>query len=198
MSTAALAARPPPAQRELQSSRQPEPQSALGADHVLCIPDPVRDLLPDPALLHGRHRAQERRRGGADGDQSVDHRRRHHARSIQNPADADRLSGVLQEHHHRDGVHGGDHHGGQRVRRLLARPHEILGLGHPGDRDIPHLSRARHAAVHPAVPDRQSARAAQFLLGHGAGLSDADRAVLHLDHDRLFPVDTRRSSTRRR
>ncbi len=32
-------------------------------------------------------------------------------------------------------------------------------------------------------------RSAQLLLGHGAGLSDADRAVLHLDHDRLFPVD---------
>ena len=35
----------------------------------------------------------------------------------------------------------------------------------------------------------KSARPAQFLLEHGAGLSDADGAVLHLDHDRLFPVD---------
>ena len=42
---------------------------------------------------------------------------------------------------------------------------------------------------HPAVPDRQIGRPAQFLLGHGADLSDADGAVLYLDHDRLFPVD---------
>ena len=43
--------------------------------------------------------------------------------------------------------------------------------------------------VHPAFPDRQGTRAAQLLLGHGAGLSHADGAVLHLDHDRLLPVD---------
>ena len=67
-------------------SRQPAAQSPLGADHVLCVSDHVRDLLPDPALLHGRHRAQERRRSGAHGDQSVDHRRRRHARPVQDPA----------------------------------------------------------------------------------------------------------------
>ncbi len=120
---------------------------------------------------------------------------------FQHPADADRLSDFLQEHRHRDGLRGRDHDGGERARRVLARPDEILGLGHPGDRNFPDLSRARHAAVHPAVPDRQGARAAQLLLGHGAGLSDAHGAVLHLDHDRLLPVDpegARRSGPDRR
>ena len=94
-----------------------------------------------------------------------------------------------------------DHHGDQRARRFLARPHAVLGIGHPRDRHLPDLPGARHAAVHSAVPDRQMDRPAQFLLGHGAGLPDADRAVLHLDHDRLFPVDperARRSGAHRR
>ena len=48
-------------------------QPPLGADRVLCLPDHVRDLLPAAALLHGGDGAQERRRDGAHGDQSVVH-----------------------------------------------------------------------------------------------------------------------------
>ena len=36
----------------------------------------------------------------------------------------------------------------------------------------------------------KSVGSAQLLLGHGAGLSDADGAFLHLDHDWLFPVNS--------
>ena len=50
-----------------------------------------------------------------------------------------------------------DHHGGQRACRLFARPDEILGFEHPGDRHFSDLPRSRHALVHPAIPDRQSA-----------------------------------------
>ncbi len=62
--------------------RQPAPQPPLGADRVLFLPDHVRDLLPVAALLHGGDGAQERRRDGAAGDQSVVHLRRRHARSV--------------------------------------------------------------------------------------------------------------------
>ncbi len=42
---------------------------------------------------------------------------------------------------------------------VLARPDEVLGLRRSGDRNFSHLSRARHAFVHPPVPDRKGARA---------------------------------------
>ena len=69
-------------------------------------------------------------------------------------SDADRLSDLLQEYGHRHGLRGRHHDGGERARRLFARPHEILGLGHPRDRHLPDLPGARLAPVHPAVPDR--------------------------------------------
>ena len=168
-------------------------QSPMGADHVVCISRHLRDLFPHSALLHGRHLAQERCRGRAHEDQSMDHRRWGDARSIPPAADADRFSDLFQEHGDRDGVRGGDHDGGQRARCLLTRPHEVLGLEHPGNRHFSDLLGSRHAVVHSALSDRQGARAAQLLLEHGAGLSDADGAVLHLDHDRLFPVDPQRA-----
>src|SRR5450631_4863274 len=54
--------------------RQPEKQPPLGTLHLLFLPGDIRDLLPSTAVLHGGHVAQERCRGRANGDQSVDHR----------------------------------------------------------------------------------------------------------------------------
>src|SRR6516165_5532790 len=67
------------------AARQPEARPALGVGHLVRIPVDLRDLLPDPAVLHDRNLTQERRRGRAYGDQSLDHRHRRHARPVQDP-----------------------------------------------------------------------------------------------------------------
>ena len=187
MSTTAVAA---PATRRIGvgASLRRNRRWALITSYVFLIMFAIFFLLPPYYMIVTSLKSDAEDR--ADGDQPMVHLRRRDARSVQDFAHPDRLPDFFQKYYDRHCVRGGDHYGGERTRCILARPHEILGLEHSGNRHFPHLPGARHVVVHPAVPDRQIDRPAQFLLGHGAGLSDADGAVLHLDHDWLFPVDS--------
>ena len=90
---------------------------------------------------------------------------------------------------------GHDHHADQRARRLRSVAHEILGFGDTRHRRLPHLPDPGDAAVPAALQDvRHHQRADghpadQQLVGAADPLSDADGAVLHLDHDRLLRLD---------
>jgi hypothetical protein len=58
-----------------------------------------------------------------------------------------------------------DHHGDLGARGLRAGAHALLRQPVPRDGRVPHLPRAGHAALHPALPDRRRARAAEQPSG---------------------------------
>ena len=68
----------------LRASLQRNRRWALITSYVFLIMFAIFFLMPPYYMIVTV--AQERRRGGAHGDQSMDHRRRGHARSIQDPA----------------------------------------------------------------------------------------------------------------
>ena len=88
--------------------------------------------------------------------------RRHHqsvvglladALELHRAADAEPVPDLLPQLGAGVDLRGDRHHADQRDRRLLAGPHEVLGLGGAGDRRVPDLPDPGHAAVHPAVQD---------------------------------------------
>ena len=117
------------------------------------------------------------------------------ARQLRRAARLVAVSDLLPQLGARLGLRRHHHHADPRAGGVCAVAHEVLGLGDARDRRLPHLPDPGDAAVHPAVQDVRGVQrvdrhpADQSLVGAADHLSDADRAVLHLDHDRLFRLD---------
>ena len=90
---------------------------------------------------------------------------------------------------------GDDHHADQRACGVCFGKDAVLGFHDARDRRVPDLPDPRHPAVPAAVQDVRSVwrldrnSAYQPMVCAADRVSDTDRAVLHLDHDRLFRVD---------
>ena len=104
-------------------------------------------------------------------------------------------------------LRGDHHHADQRAGGLRAVADAVLGLGDARHRRVPDLPDPGHAAVSAAVQDVRGVQrldrhpADQQMVRAADPLSDADGAVLHLDHDRLLRIDpegTRRGRHHRR
>ena len=182
-----------PTRHDAARIRQHEPRPPLGAALVVFLPDAVRDLVPDAAGLHADHVAQEQR-GDFGGHQSVVGAASD-ARQLHRTADVVDLPDVLPQFRAGVGLRGDDHDADQRAGGVRALAHAVLGLGHARDRHLSHLPHSGDAALHPAVQDVRRVQrvdrhpAHEPLVGAADRLPDADGAVLHLDHDRLFRLD---------
>ncbi|CAA9226262.1 MAG: Maltose/maltodextrin ABC transporter, permease protein MalG, partial [uncultured Acetobacteraceae bacterium] len=171
--------------RHPPQDRLPPPRTALGAGQRLRVPGNLRGAVPGPAALHVHHVVQGQRRGGQPPGQPLDDPQPDAGELHRHPGRPD-VPALLPEQRGRHRPRGVHHHGGVHARGVRAGADALLGQPSAGDRRVPDLPRAGNVAVHPAVPDRGRPRPAQLDLGAGAGLPDADRALLHLDHDRLL------------
>jgi multiple sugar transport system permease protein len=172
---------------------QHEPRPHLGAALVLFLPDAVCDLLAGAAALYADHLLEEQRRDfGCDQSLvgvSSD------AVELYRAADLQPIPALLLEFGVRRGNRGGADHADQRARGVCTVANEVLGFGDARNRRLPHLPDPRLAAIPAAVQDVRGDRqldgdpAHQQMVRAAVSLPDADGAVLHLDHDRLFRLD---------
>ena len=160
---------------------------------VVLFPHAVCDLFAGAAALHVDHVAQEQRRDFG-GDQSVVGIPSN-AGELCRTADIEPVPDVLSKFGNGFCPRGGDHDADQRARGIRIVSHAVLGLGDAGNRRISDLPHPGYAAVPAAVQDVRGIRRLdrnpvdQPMVRAGRRLSDADRPVRHLDHDRLFCID---------
>jgi hypothetical protein len=162
-------------------------------------------VLAGAAALHDHHLA-EKQRGNLGGNQSVvgvssD------AVELPRVADLEPVPDLPPQLRAGLDLRGDDHHADQHTCRLRIVANAVLGFGDARHRCLPHLPGSGHVTVPAAVQDVRGVLRLdrhpvdQPMVCAADCVSDADRAVLHLDHDRLFRLDSqgaRRGRHRRR